>query len=176
MNKDKTAIGYVGVGSSAVTVAIATILATFASSFGATAASTIGFTEPNAAISIRPDYGITDVTAQMGTNAYLPCKVSIANISDNHYTYIINISLSLSSQPLCKASLGDCNQRATSRAHTSWLEVVRVHSVAGEKFQFVCVWHEEAAVLIQNHIPSAQLIEILGQSSHITTQRSRADS
>lgn len=84
MNNDKTAIGNGGVGSSAVTVAIATILATFASSFGATAASTIGFTEPNAAISIRPDYGITNVTAQMGTNAYLPCKVSIAYISCAH--------------------------------------------------------------------------------------------
>lgn len=92
MTNDKKAIGNAGVGSSAVTVAIATILATLSSSFGATAASTIGFTEPNATISIRPDYGITNVTAQMGTNAYLPCKVSIAHIT---------FSLSLS----CRASL-----------------------------------------------------------------------
>lgn len=41
----------------------------------ANAASAIGFTESNG-ISIKPDYGITNVTAQIGTNAYLPCKVS----------------------------------------------------------------------------------------------------
>lgn len=93
MNNDKTTIGNVAVGSSAVTVAIATILATFASSFGVTAASTIGFTEPNAAISIRPDYGITNVTAQMGTNAYLPCKVSIGYISYSPSLYLSLLSV-----------------------------------------------------------------------------------
>lgn len=76
MNNDKTGIANVGMGSGVVAVAIAAILATFANGLGVTAASTMGFTEPNAAISIRPDYGITNVTAQMGTNAYLPCKVS----------------------------------------------------------------------------------------------------
>lgn len=33
-------------------------------------------TEPTASSSINPDYGITNVTTQIGTNAYLPCKVS----------------------------------------------------------------------------------------------------
>lgn len=63
----------------------------------AAASATIGFTEspqfqPHAAALIsspsvsasasapssitKPDYGITNVTAQIGTNAYLPCKVS----------------------------------------------------------------------------------------------------
>lgn len=60
------------VANNAVSTAIAAVLATF---IRTAAASTNGFTEPNA-ISIKPDYGITNVTAQMGTNAYLPCKVS----------------------------------------------------------------------------------------------------
>lgn len=34
-----------------------------------------------AAISMKPDYGITNVTAQIGTNAYLPCKVSFCVVS-----------------------------------------------------------------------------------------------
>lgn len=65
-------------------------------SVAAAATATIGFSEqpqiqPHAAALIssssvsasasassitKPDYGITNVTAQIGTNAYLPCKVS----------------------------------------------------------------------------------------------------
>ncbi|KAJ6635063.1 Zwei Ig domain protein zig-8, partial [Pseudolycoriella hygida] len=36
--------------------------------------STMGLVEPTAS-SIKPDYGITNVTTQIGTSAYLPCKV-----------------------------------------------------------------------------------------------------
>lgn len=34
----------------------------------------MGLVEPTAS-SIKPDYGITNVTTQIGTSAYLPCKV-----------------------------------------------------------------------------------------------------
>lgn len=63
--------------NNAVSTAIVAILTTFVHT---AAASTNGFTEPNT-ISIKPDYGITNVTAQMGTNAYLPCKVSTQTIT-----------------------------------------------------------------------------------------------
>lgn len=35
-----------------------------------------GALPPDNVVTIRPDYGITNVTAQIGANAYLPCKVS----------------------------------------------------------------------------------------------------
>lgn len=76
---------------------LATVSLVSGVSVAAAASATIGFSEqpqlqPHAAALIsssssasvsasassitKPDYGITNVTAQIGTNAYLPCKVS----------------------------------------------------------------------------------------------------
>lgn len=80
-----------------LTMATMTLISSTSVAAATSAASTIGFTEqpqlqPHAAALIsspsvseslssassitKPDYGITNVTAQIGTNAYLPCKVS----------------------------------------------------------------------------------------------------
>lgn len=80
----------------AFTLTLATVSLLSSASVTAAASLTIGFAEqpqfqPHAAAMIsspstsasasalsitKPDYGITNVTAQIGTNAYLPCKVS----------------------------------------------------------------------------------------------------
>lgn len=63
--------------AAAATVAITTISLTDQQPKVAALISTPPISLSSAlASSTMPDYGITNVTAQVGTNAYLPCKVS----------------------------------------------------------------------------------------------------
>lgn len=39
----------------------------------------------------KPDYGITNVTAQIGTNAYLPCKVSEPFPHQLHFSNVVTV-------------------------------------------------------------------------------------